>query len=466
MDRSLSFRKGPMDVPTIARSGFRTAAVMLGFFMIANATGQAATPEVDSFEIEIGQEFCTDVAPTEDGDQAIVLFDGSEPRRVALIDAVTRSVVEGPAGTFDQRVLPFGGSMVGRKLYISSWFQLLSVDIDTKLVTILHQPPFSTRTFVGSPVAVSASRHRVYTISASDLLKVDTATENVVVLAELDEGTYGIAVSPDEQRIYVVDSRTGLLTRFDAMQGTELGDSSFVTSRGIENSFSRVTVGPDGLIYVGYVDWDARFNVSVLDPVGILITTKVYNFFSTGLDMTRDGKYLIAGNGSFIDRSSLEIVAQAQTGRGHNEVHVTVDGRYAYVSNYNSTFVSVIEIESFPLTVTVDIQPAGFPRRLDWNQSRLIPVTILSTADFDATTVDPASVCFGSSEDPDARSCVEAHHKGHLEDADGDGDIDLMLHYLVASTGIAPGDGEACLTAQTYGGVRIAGCDTLRAAGR
>jgi len=113
------------------------------------------------------------------------------------------------------------------------------------------------------------------------------------------------------------------------------------------------------------------------------------------------------------------------------------------------------------ITVAVDVKPDSADNVVPLQSGGVVPVAILTTDSFDATTVDPASVCFGGADDPGARACVEKHHTGHLEDANGDGRTDLLLHYDVAQTGIDPGDTEACLTGRTYAGVAIAGCDRI-----
>ena len=82
-------------------------------------------------------------------------------------------------------------------------------------------------------------------------------------------------------------------------------------------------------------------------------------------------------------------------------------------------------------------------------------MAILSTDTFDATTVDPLSVRFG----PTAAS--EAHNKGHVEDANGDGKLDMVLHFQTQETGIAGGDTQACLIGKTTSGLDIQGCDSI-----
>ena len=109
-----------------------------------------------------------------------------------------------------------------------------------------------------------------------------------------------------------------------------------------------------------------------------------------------------------------------------------------------------------------DKNPVKLAKDLVKNTPRtLVPVAILSTPDFDATTVDALSVCFGDAEDPSQRDCTEKHGKGHLSDVDRDGDTDMLLHFETNETGIDPGDTQACLIGEDTDGIGIYGCDAV-----
>ena len=86
----------------------------------------------------------------------------------------------------------------------------------------------------------------------------------------------------------------------------------------------------------------------------------------------------------------------------------------------------------------------------------MIPIVILSSASFDAATVDPLPVRFGPS------GARETHTRGHVEDVNGDGRLDLVLHFRTQETGLQGGDSQACLTGETKDGLAIQGCDSIR----
>lgn len=109
--------------------------------------------------------------------------------------------------------------------------------------------------------------------------------------------------------------------------------------------------------------------------------------------------------------------------------------------------------------VTIDIKPGSDTNRINPKSKGVTPVAILTTSTFDSTTVDPLSVKFGPNE------ATEAHGRGHIEDANGDGKLDLVLHFNTQETGIQCGDTSASLTGETFGGQAIAGSDSIRTVG-
>ena len=118
-----------------------------------------------------------------------------------------------------------------------------------------------------------------------------------------------------------------------------------------------------------------------------------------------------------------------------------------------------------PQEVTIDIHPGSDPNSINLKSKGVIPVAILTTEDFDATTVDCTTVTFeGASPVHDLSDpAVVAEHQ---QDVDGDGDIDYVFHFRTQETNIAVGQGSATLTAETYGGDPITGTDLVNIVGK
>jgi len=112
------------------------------------------------------------------------------------------------------------------------------------------------------------------------------------------------------------------------------------------------------------------------------------------------------------------------------------------------------------LTVAIDIKPDGDVNSVKIGSAGVVPVAILSSETFDATTVDPASVSLA---DAGVKVVGKASHfLCSAEDVNGDGRLDLMCHVLTAELSVEPGDTIAVLEAVTRTGRRVRGQDVLR----
>jgi len=115
--------------------------------------------------------------------------------------------------------------------------------------------------------------------------------------------------------------------------------------------------------------------------------------------------------------------------------------------------------EAAVLTVAIDIKPGSFPNSINLGSGGLVPVAILSNADFDATTVDPSTVTLAGAQ-------VALKGKGTLmssvEDVNGDGLLDLVVHVRTDALQVTQTDTEAILQGETLGGTPIEGTDSVR----
>ena len=106
------------------------------------------------------------------------------------------------------------------------------------------------------------------------------------------------------------------------------------------------------------------------------------------------------------------------------------------------------------LLIDIDIKPGSDPNSINSKSMGLVPVAILSSDGFDATDVDVTTVTFGPGQ-------AVPVHSGHLEDVNGDGLIDMVVHFVQKETGLFPGDTEAALNGATNDGLEFCGMDAV-----
>jgi uncharacterized repeat protein (TIGR01451 family) len=148
----------------------------------------------------------------------------------------------------------------------------------------------------------------------------------------------------------------------------------------------------------------------------------------------------------------------------------------------SNNFASVDLTVECVVPVAINIKPGSFPNSINPNARGVIPVAVLTTLageyglplDFDATTIDVLTVRFGPRDLvwQELGGAPHFHRTGHIEDSyeldevTRDGDLDMVLHFLTALTGIQRGDVEACVKGQWTDGLgevhKFFGCDSVR----
>ncbi len=100
---------------------------------------------------------------------------------------------------------------------------------------------------------------------------------------------------------------------------------------------------------------------------------------------------------------------------------------------------------------SIDIKPGSYPNSINLGSKGMVPVAVLTTDDFDASTVDPVTVEFAGAQPV----------RWTMEDVDGDGDMDLLFHFKTQELHLDENSTEATLTGYTHDGEFIWGTDTV-----
>lgn len=120
-----------------------------------------------------------------------------------------------------------------------------------------------------------------------------------------------------------------------------------------------------------------------------------------------------------------------------------------------NTSIAIQQVTVNPLLVNIDINPKSFPNTFNPNSIGVIPVAILGSSTFDASTVNPSTVKFGPSMAPAIKPAL-------LFDVNGDGKKDMVLNFKIQNTGMVCGQTSATLTGLTKTGVPIQGSDSIK----
>jgi hypothetical protein len=114
--------------------------------------------------------------------------------------------------------------------------------------------------------------------------------------------------------------------------------------------------------------------------------------------------------------------------------------------------------EGVPARVQLDIKPGSYPNAINPRANGVIPVAILSTSTFDASTIDSSTLRFGPGQ-------ARPANRAHVEDVNGDGLPDMVVQFSTPSSQIACSDTASFLVGKTLSGQIIAAADSVRTVG-
>jgi hypothetical protein len=107
--------------------------------------------------------------------------------------------------------------------------------------------------------------------------------------------------------------------------------------------------------------------------------------------------------------------------------------------------------------IAIDVKPGDYPNAINPRSNGVIPVAVVSSASFDATSIDRTTVRFG----PDQAVPLTTS----VEDVNSDGLKDLVFHFETQQTGLQCGDTAIVLIGKTTALQQIVGADSVQTVG-
>lgn len=115
--------------------------------------------------------------------------------------------------------------------------------------------------------------------------------------------------------------------------------------------------------------------------------------------------------------------------------------------------------------IAIDIKPGSDTNSINCTADRaIVPVAILTTANFDAAAVDHTTVSFEGAEEVHTDPKT-GEPRRHVEDVDGDGNLDLVFHFRLGDTDLTCESTSGSLDGLTFGATPVHGTDTVRMVG-
>ena len=195
---------------------------------------------------------------------------------------------------------------------------------------------------------------------------------------------------------------------FDSASSHNLiGDTT--TSGGLVHAGNGNIVGNDG---IGTLDITTVLDPSLADNGGLTLTHA----------LLPDGLAVDAGNNALAVDAGGNPLKYDQRGDGFPRiVDATVD-------------IGAFELPPQPQIIDIDVKPGSDSNPVNLASQGRIAIALFTTDDFDAANVDVSSVIW-------AGAGVAQKNNGDyfsaLEDVDGDGDLDMVLHFNIQETSLA-----------------------------
>jgi YVTN family beta-propeller protein len=376
--------------------------------------------------------------------------------------------------------LPFGVAVLpdGSRVYVTN-----QGDNSVSVISVAEGKTLATITVGRFPlgIAVAPDGKRVYVANSRDvtLSVIDTSTNTLLSSIRVGARPRGVAVDPRSSRVYFTstDDHVGMV---------DLSTGHVTSRQGAGVDPYGLVVSPDGGRL--YVAMEGENLLAVLDAVSLVPVDKFkVGARPSGVAVSRDGKYVFVTNRNDGTLSIVDVrsgsVTSIPVGAAPVGVSVSADGRRVFVANSQGASLSEVDTAtygvrgiplpgSYPIafgnfllpgpliiTVQVDVKPGGNPNVINPKSRGTTPVAILGSTDYDVTQVNVSTVRLAGA--PVATKPNGAYMES-FDDTNGDGLIDLVLHFETARLQLTPGDTAVTLEGEMNDGTAFSGTDAVK----
>jgi len=176
-----------------------------------------------------------------------------------------------------------------------------------------------------------------------------------------------------------------------------------------------------------------------------------------------EGRIFLSSAGSRAFSSIDDGLTWQEFGEGLINASVRVFGfdsvGHLYAGLWDGGVMRTVETTFLVKTVAIDIKPGAYPNTINLGSGGTVPVAILSSETFDATTVDPLTVTLSGA---NVRLKGKGTPMSSFEDINKDGRLDLLVHVETEALELTDTSTEAVLEGKTFSGRRIKGTDTVK----
>lgn len=263
------------------------------------------------------------------------------------------------------------------------------------------------------------------------------------------------------------DFESDLISGFDEKQcmpifaGTVFVDY-LISAEDIGQTFTGVdTPQPDSPTLT-----DGTFSSHILhfDPIGTsggIVTDATFEFDAPIVGIIANTTFLIDSDDDFGSANAYNTELDRRF-EGHDSFTIASPTSLRInLAKVNGLYIDELRvITKCTLLVEIDIKPGSFPNSINLGSAGVVPVAILSSDIFDATTVNPDTVSLaGASVKKVGKS---SKYLCHEEDVNDDTRLDLVCQVLTEEFLIETGESVAVLEAKTYNDTKILGEDYVR----